>query len=70
MSGKRPAQAPTTRARPRPLYVYLTPDDRAVLDALVAAAGHARGRPATVAEVIRRLVHDQAGRKKAVDLGG
>lgn len=70
MSPKRRAQAPAPRVRPRPLYVYLSPEDRAALDALVAAAGHARGRTATVADVVRQLVHDQAARKKAVDLKG
>jgi len=60
--------AAKTRVRPRPLYVALAPDVREQLDALVADAGAARGRNASIVEVVAQLVKNQTKRKVPLSL--
>jgi hypothetical protein len=46
----------------KPLYVELTDEDRASLDKLAAVSGVAAGRPLRIADIVRQLVRDAAGK--------
>ncbi len=55
--------------RQKTVYVELSGEDRALLDALVADASAAARRPVRISEVVRSLIRAASKRRGAVRVG-